>query len=127
MDKPRATSSREENHLEKPRLRQTSRAPASWPAAALRLWKLVPLPALSRLLHLPQGPRGRVVGAEGRADTQASHQEALEPGLQAGGTAGPQERPSEPGDPLGRESQPVVSEDDGSEHCSVSMLSHMVL
>lgn len=67
------------------------------------------------------------MGAEGRADTQESHQEALEPGLQAGGTAGPQERPSEPDDPLGRESQPAVSQDDGPEHCSVSMLSHMVL
>lgn len=58
------------------------------------------------------------MGAEGRADAQESHQEALEPGLQAGGTAGPQERPSEPGDPPGSKSQPAVSQDDGSEHCS---------
>lgn len=67
------------------------------------------------------------MGAEGRADAQESHQEALEPVLQAGGTAGPQERPSEPGNPPGSKSQPAVSQDDGSERCAVSMLSHTVL
>lgn len=126
MEKPRATSSREENPLEKPRPRQTPRASMSWPAAALRLWKPVLLPALSRLFHLPQGPRGRVVGAGGRADTQESHQEALEPGLQAGGTAGTQERRSELGNPLGRQSGPAMSQDDGSERYSVTILSHVV-
>lgn len=66
------------------------------------------------------------MGAGGRADTQESHQEALEPGLQAGGTAGTQERRSELGNPLGRQSGPAMSQDDGSERYSVTILSHVV-
>lgn len=67
------------------------------------------------------------MGAGGSADTQESHQEVLEPGLQAGGTAGPQERRSELGDPPGRQSRPAVSQGDGSERYSVTILSHVVL
>lgn len=67
------------------------------------------------------------MGAEGRADAQEKPSGGSGARAPSRRHSGPQERPSEPGDPPGSKSQPAVSQDDGSERCAVSMLSHTVL
>lgn len=115
-----------ENQLEKLQAKADHSGARELASSSSQALEAGPATCFVETLPSSSRPRGRMMGAEGEGRCPGKPSEALEPGLQAGGTAGPQERPSEPGD-LGSKSQPVVSQDDGSERQAVSMLSHTVL